>query len=294
MVGSLCLLIILVALAGVLAHNLILHRQPAKPPQKIRVDKKPIQRIPAFEIYPKEEVLPPQPDVRQGPPSASELPKVALIIDDIGFDRILDEKFLSLNAAFTFSILPHSPFKKRFVQVAREKGFETMLHLPMEPDEYPKVDPGVGALLTSMSPDQLIGQLEKNLDDVPFIKGVNNHMGSKMTTVSIQMYQIFSILKKRGLYFIDSRTTANSLCKPSARLLRIPFAERHVFIDHINNAEAIRRQIEHLIFIAEVRGEAVGIAHPNETTYNVLRDILPDLKNKVHLVPASQIVHIAG
>jgi polysaccharide deacetylase 2 family uncharacterized protein YibQ len=119
-------------------------------------------------------------------------------------------------------------------------------------------------------------------------------MGSKMTSVSIQMYQIFSILKKRGLYFIDSRTTPASLCKPSARLLNIPFAERNVFLDNMHDAEAIRRQIEHLISIAEVRGEAVGIAHPNETTYNVLRGILPDLQNKVHLVPASQIVHVPG
>ena len=108
-----------------------------------------------------------------------------------------------------------------------------MLHLPMEPSEYPMVNPGPGALLSSMSADELIAQLKKDLQSVSSIKGVNNHMGSKMTQHSAQMYQIFSILKKEGLYFIDSRTTSKTLCKPSARLLQVPFAERDVFLDHI-------------------------------------------------------------
>jgi hypothetical protein len=166
-----------------------------------------------------------------------------------------------------------------------------MLHLPMEPHEYPQVNPGPGALLTSMSPDELISQLKKNLDAVPGIKGVNNHMGSKMTTVSSQIYQIFSVLKQRELFFIDSLTTLNSLCKPSARLFQIPFAQRDVFIDHIVDPDFIRRQINQLIQIAHNRGEAVGIAHPHIETYTVLREMLPDLQKKVRIVPASQIVH---
>jgi polysaccharide deacetylase 2 family uncharacterized protein YibQ len=145
-----------------------------------------------------------------------------------------------------------------------------------------------------MSPDQLIGQLEKNLDSVPFIKGVNNHMGSKMTTVSTQLYQIFSILKKRGLFFVDSRTTPHTLCKPSARLLQIPFAERDVFIDHIPDHDFICKQLDQLILVAYSHGEAVGIAHPHTTTYEVFREVLPDLKKRVRFVPASMIVHTAS
>jgi hypothetical protein len=164
----------------------------------------------------------------------------------------------------------------------------------MEPYEYPQVDPGPGALLTSMSPDELISQLKKNLDAVPGIIGVNNHMGSKMTTVSSQIYQIFTVLKQRKLFFIDSRTTLNSICKPSARLFQIPFAQRNVFIDHIVDPDFIRRQLNHLIQIAYDRGEAVGIAHPHIETYTVLRAMLPDLQKKVQIVPASQIVHLAG
>ena len=119
-------------------------------------------------------------------------------------------------------------------------------------------------------------------------------MGSKMTAESGQMYQIFSILKKRDLYFVDSRTSAQTLCKPSARLFQIPFAQRDVFLDHRQDARFIRRQIKELIRIARRNGYAVGIGHPHTTTYEVLREMLPELKKVVQLVPASEIVHLLG
>jgi polysaccharide deacetylase 2 family uncharacterized protein YibQ len=219
---------------------------------------------------------------------------VAIIIDDMGYDKKIAKKLSNLNAMLTFSILPGSPFQKSIARLARDKGFGIMLHLPMEPVEYPDVNPGPGTLLTSMTPDQLTRQLEKDLDAVPFIKGVNNHMGSKMTAESSQMYQIFSILKKRGLYFVDSRTTAETLCKPSARLFQIPFAQRDVFLDHLVKVEFIRKQLKELVQIAQRNGYAVGIGHPHSLTYQVLHEMLPDLQKKIRLVPASEIVHPVG
>lgn len=223
-----------------------------------------------------------------------KLPKVAIIIDDLGYDRQIAEKFLGLDAALTFSILPHSPFQDAIARKANEKGLEIMLHLPMEPMEYPKINPGPGALYTTMSNDSRIYQLKKNLDAIPFIKGVNNHMGSRMTSISTQMYQIFSVLKKKDLYFIDSRTTEESLCKPSARLLKIPFAQRDVFLDHHQTYNSISNQIRRLIHIANIQNEAIGIGHPHEITCEVLRDILPDIKKQVEIVPASEVTHIIG
>ena len=119
-------------------------------------------------------------------------------------------------------------------------------------------------------------------------------MGSKMTAESGQMYQIFSILKKRNLYFIDSRTTSKTLCKPSARLFQIPFAQRDVFLDHFQEPDFIRKQIKELIRIAQRHGQAVGIGHPHTITYEILREMMPELQKKVKLVPASEIVHIVG
>jgi uncharacterized protein len=119
-------------------------------------------------------------------------------------------------------------------------------------------------------------------------------MGSKMTTVSSQMYQVFSVLKKRGLFFIDSRSTAKTLCKPSAGLFQIPFAERDIFIDHVQEPGFIRNQLKRLVEIAHQRGEAIGIAHPHRVTLEVLQSMIPELKEKVLLVPASEVVHIVG
>jgi polysaccharide deacetylase 2 family uncharacterized protein YibQ len=259
------------------------------------------KKKPTFEIYPKEKPAPRQPLAKKDIPASipkpspgRTLPSVALIIDDLGYDKKIAQKFAQLNVILTFSILPHSPFQQPIARLARSKGLEIMIHMPMEPVEYPQVDPGPGTLLTSMSPDELIDQLDQNLDTLPGAKGVNNHMGSRMTSESTQMYQIFSVLKKRGLYFIDSRTTAESLCEPSARLFQIPFAQRDVFIDHLLEPNFIRNQINELIRIAKKNGAAVGIMHPHSMTIKILQEMMPDLKKQVHLVPASKVVHPVG
>ncbi len=225
---------------------------------------------------------------------SKQLPLVAIIIDDMGYDKKIARQFSRLNGSITFSILPHSPFQKTIARLARKNGLSTMLHLPMEPFEYPNIDPGPGTLLTTMTPDQLIRQLEENLASVPNIKGVNNHMGSKMTAESSQMYQIFSVLKSRNLFFIDSRTSDKSLCKPSARLFQIPFAQRDVFLDHSQDPNFIRKQIKELIRIAQRNGQAVGIGHPHTITYEILKEMMPELQRKVKLVPAYAIVHPVG
>lgn len=287
--AGLGVLIILVVIAGVFTHHLIFRKHPIEPVVKPRVTK-----TPRFEIYPKKEIPPHKPILKPVPAIPKKLPKIAIIVDDIGYNKKIVDKFLGLDAVLTFSILPYSPFQESIARAAHSKGFDVMLHLPMEPNEYPTVNPGPGTLLTSMSPDRLINQLNKNLDSIPWIKGVNNHMGSKMTTVSTQLYQIFSVLKKRKLFFIDSRTTTDTLCKPSAHLLQVPFAQKDVFLDHIQKPDFIRKQINRLIQIANSHGEAIGIAHPHAMTYDILREVLPELKKKAILVNASEVVHVAG
>jgi len=292
--GGLAILLVVVAVAGLLAYFLIPPEKPSKtdPPSKaVPKTQKPLAKIPTFEIYPPKEIPPEKPLIKKPPTDLRQLPLVAIIIDDLGYDKKIAKKLSQLNGGITFSILPHSPFQESIARLAHDNGLGTMLHLPMEPFEYPAVNPGPGTLLTTMTPDQLIRQLEKNLAAVPHIKGVNNHMGSKMTAESGQMYQIFSILKKRNLYFIDSRTSGKTLGKPSARLFQIPFAQRDVFIDHFQDPDFIRKQINELIRIAQRNGQAVGIGHPHTITYEILREMMPELEKKVKLVPASEIVH---
>ena len=290
------ILVLLVVTAGLLMHFLVSPEKPSKvahPVKSVPATQQTITKSPTFEIYPSKKIPPVKKPVKSTTP-AKHRPLVAIIIDDLGYDKRIAKKFCNLNAVLTLSILPHSPFQETIAHLSKEKGFDIMLHLPMEPVEYPDVNPGPGTLLTSMTPDQLARQLENDLDAVPFIKGVNNHMGSKMTAASSQMYQIFTILKKRGLYFVDSRTTPQTLCKPSARLFQIPFAQRDVFLDHRQETRFIRRQEKELIRIARRNGYAVGIGHPHSVTYKVLQEMLPDLQKAVQLVPASQVVHLLG
>jgi len=296
-ISGLAILVLVVVFAGLLAHFLIEPEKPSKPaapPKSVPAVKQPIAKIPPMEVYPPEEIPPEKKPLKPPTPAIEQLPLVAIIIDDLGYDEKIAEKLSKLDTVLTFSILPYSPFQKIIARIAQDKGFETILHLPMEPNEYPSVNPGPGTLLTSMTPDQLIRQLEKNLDAVPFIKGVNNHMGSKMTTESSHMYQIFSILKKRNLFFVDSRTTSKTLCKPSARLFQIPFAQRDVFLDHRQEEQFIRKQIKKLVQIAQRHGHAIGIGHPHSLTYKVLREMLPEVQREVQLVPVSKIVQLVG
>lgn len=223
-----------------------------------------------------------------------KLPVAALIIDDIGYDRGMARSLAEIDPGITFSILPHSPHRREIAAYARKKGLEVMLHLPMEPMEYPQVDPGPGALLMAQDPDTLIETLKDNLESVPDIMGVNNHMGSRMTSESTKMYQVFTVLKKKNLFFIDSRTAPRSVCRPSAGLLQIPFAERDVFLDHSQDRETIRKQIRTLVRTAERKGRAIGIGHPHAETYEMLVEEYPRLSRRVRIVHASELVRPAG
>ena len=249
---------------------------------------------PQFEIYPTKDFPRPKPEKVTPSKPENSLPRVAIILDDIGYDRKIVTKFLSLDLPLTLSMLPESPYESSILAKAQERNIEIMLHQPMEPFEYPHANPGPGALFCSMSPDELVQKFIQNLDDMPYVSGVNNHMGSKMTANASQMRQLFLVMKQRDLYFIDSRTTEKTICRDSANLLQLPFGERDIFIDHFQDNEFIKKQFSELVRIAEKHGFAVGIAHPYRRTYKVLRHMMDDMKEKVQFVPVSEVAHVPG
>jgi polysaccharide deacetylase 2 family uncharacterized protein YibQ len=249
-------------------------------------------RIPAYEVFPDA----PSPDLPPAPlpDIPDEKPRVAIIIDDVGYHRAVANRLIGLGPELTLSILPGSPFAGEILEKARLMGMEVLVHMPMEPREYPGIDPGPGALLAGMTPVELMRQLNANLDAVPGAVGVNNHMGSRLTARWPQMYQILSVLRRRSLFFIDSETSGASICRGPARLLQIPFASRDVFLDHDPTADSVRRQIRLLVRMARHHGEAVGIGHPYGVTFEVLSEMIDWLRESVHLVPASRLVHTIG
>lgn len=269
-------------------------RSPADPvkvihPQTVKNGVKP-----DFEVFPPRGGRVAEPEaVLKIPPAADRAdrrPMVAIIIDDLGYEMDVAEKFLSLEGPLTYAILPLSPFHREIAERAHSRGAQVMLHLPMEPREYPKSDPGPGALLSEMSADERIGLLKAHIDSIPHISGVNNHMGSKMSEDSAQMNQLLSIIKKRRLFYIDSLTSSKSRSLSSARLFQVPFARRDVFLDHEQTPEFIRSQFNRLVAVAHEKGRAVGIGHPYPITYQVLEEMLPEVRKKVRLVHASEIV----
>lgn len=243
-----------------------------------------------YEVYedvtatPPKKVVPPKKD--------NFVPQIAIIIDDIGYNKDLAMGLLNVNKNITFSILPFSPAGTQLARMLSAKGAELMLHLPMEPTQYPKVNPGPGALLSSMSPDELLTQLRKDIQAIPGTVGVNNHMGSKLTADSDKMNQIFSILKQNNLFFVDSRTSADSKGEQSARMFRLKFSHRDVFLDNVQDVEYISGQITKLIKQADEHGSAIGIGHPHQATLDALKREIPKLKGKVRLVPAGRLVEV--
>lgn len=221
-------------------------------------------------------------------------PKIAIIIDDIGYDKKTALALCQLNPDITFSVLPFAPFGRYLSQKLHAKGSQLMLHLPMEPVDYPHINPGPGAILSDMSADVLLDQLRKNIKEVPYVVGVNNHMGSRLTTHSDQMNQIFTILKKENLFFVDSRTASASQGRASARLLKLRFAQRDVFLDNVQDTAYITGQFKELVDMAKKHGSAIGIGHPYKATLEALSKELPKLNGRVEIVRASALTVVPG
>ncbi|OGP56277.1 MAG: hypothetical protein A2Y65_04005 [Deltaproteobacteria bacterium RBG_13_52_11] len=239
---------------GLLAHHLIFHPPKLKPPTPI-----PLR------------------------------PRIAIVVDDLGSDKRVAEELLRLDAPLTFSIFPLQPYSRRIAQKAHEQGREVILHCPMEPRGFPLKDPGKGALFVFMGDRELLRQLKKNLDAVPFIRGVNNHMGSRFMEHGEKVRIVLQELKKRELFFLDSRTTSKSTGYQIAQELSLRAGERDVFLDNETDMKDIEAQLERLIQIARDHGKAIGICHPYPSTITALGGMIKKIRAKgIQIVPLSQ------
>lgn len=223
-------------------------------------------------------------------PAKEKRPKIAIIIDDIGNSRKNDDAVLAIDAPLTLSVLPLLPDSKEIAEKAAFNGKEVMLHLPMEPHDYPQANPGKGSLFTNMDDIAIITQLYEDIKSVPGIKGVNNHMGSKFTEDRERMRIVLKQLKDKGLFFIDSKTSPRSRSDKTAREMGIKAAARDIFLDNEQNESYVAGQIEELKKIARRRGSAIGIGHPHPETIAALEKAIPKIKKDFEIVPASELV----
>lgn len=216
--------------------------------------------------------------------------RIALIIDDLGNQEASGEQALELPGAVTYAFLPQTPFAWRQASKAHRLHKEVMLHLPMESDLGKAL--GTGALTIDMPQAKFLSTLQRDLASVPFVSGVNNHMGSLLTRDPTAMRWLMSGLREADLFFVDSRTTDGTVAEKVARANLIPSARRNVFLDNRQDRASIRRQLAHLIATARQQGGAIGIGHPYPETLAVLAEELPKLEAEgIELVPASELTN---
>ncbi|MCW8834778.1 MAG: divergent polysaccharide deacetylase family protein [Rhodospirillales bacterium] len=225
--------------------------------------------------------------------SAQEpLPMVAIVIDDVGIDRRRSRRIIDLPPPLTVSFLPYTHDPAEMAANAHGKGHELMVHVSMEPGSA-TADPGPNVLMANHDRQELIDRLDWALSRFDGYVGVNNHMGSRFTADPASMATLMEELKHRGLLFLDSRTSPQTVGGDVAALYGVPYAERNVFIDNENNVEAVRRQLRELEALARRKGYAIGIGHPRDATIEALATWLPELSRRgIVLVPLSKIVMI--
>lgn len=211
---------------------------------------------------------------RQPPPPPTDRPRIALVIDDLG--RRMDDldTLANLGVRITYSVLPFESRTPQVVAELRRRGVEILCHLPMEPKNG-AANPGPGALLLSMDHDELVAATRRALDAVPGAVGVNNHMGSGLLSQRNALDAVLSVVAENRLYFLDSRTSADTLGYSLARHLGLPAAERQVFLDTERDPAFIRGQFDELRATARKRGAAIAIAHPYRETLALLATAIP-------------------
>jgi uncharacterized protein len=177
----------------------------------------------------------------------------------------------------TFAVLPHFLKSEDLALEFHDAGHEIMLHQPMEP-RNPEVDPGPGALYVGDGPDKILEVMDRNLAAIPYVTGVNNHMGSKFTTRQKEMHETLQIVKERGLFFVDSLTASDSKGYKTARRLHLPAACRNVFLDNQPEVGAVLRQLQRLARVSLTYGNAIGIGHPFPETAQAIGAFLKDFE----------------
>ena len=198
-------------------------------------------------------------------------PKIAIILDDVGYNMSYIRPFLELKVPITFSILPHIHYSRRLAKMINDEGHQIMLHQPMEPHNS-LLNPGPGTLYLNQNIEELHETVEENIMSFPFAVGVNNHMGSLFTESRQKVLETLKVFKAKEFFFIDSVTSRNSHAFVTAENLNMKTASRNIFIDNQNNKTSICRQLAKLKKHALKFGSAIGIAHPRPETAWAMAD----------------------
>ena len=222
---------------------------------------------------------------------ADQRPVLSLVIDDLGYSLKNGMAAIGLNGDHTYAILPGAVYSQKLAQHAHGQNKEVILHLPMQSIRSSAAhEPN--ALNEAMDEDQLTASVHSLLEQIPFIRGVNNHMGSHLTEIDFFMRPVMESIRgyNPGLYFLDSRTTARSVAHSQALVAGLNSVSRDVFLDNEPNPESIRLQLNIWLTKARERGSAIAIGHPYTHTIDVLRAQLPATDGEFNFMPISKLI----
>ena len=206
------------------------------------------------------------------------LGKIALVLDDWGYTLNNLKMLEEINAPVTIAVLPNLAYSRYISQRLSRLNFEIILHLPMEPKE--KMSLEKKTIKTTMSEEEILRIINDSLRSLDKVKGVSNHMGSKVTSNEKTLEIILRELKKRRLFFLDSYVTASSQVKKVAAKVGIKCARRDVFLDNSNDPAYILSQLQKLKKIAREKGYAIGIGHDRKNTLVVLKEEIPKIEKE--------------
>ena len=212
-------------------------------------------------------------------------PLVAIIIDDCGLGHMESfKKALTIPYPITFAILPFRRHSSECAYLADGKGYDVILHMPMEPVSYPKANPGPGAIFKTDRKKEIIAKLDRAFANIRFAKGFNNHMGSAITQSRFAVRVILSYAEKHKKFFIDSRTTPYTVVEEEARKMGIKVLSRDVFLDNVIDYAHIKKQLNEVVGKAYKQGYAIAIGHNYPMTIEVLTKEMPSLDKRVNFV----------
>jgi len=222
---------------------------------------------------------------------ADQRPVLSLVIDDLGYSLKNGTAAINLDGDHTYAILPGAVYSLKLAQLAHGRNKEVILHLPMQSISS-SAAPEPDALNEAMDEDQLSTNVHSLLAKIPFIRGVNNHMGSHLTEYDFFMRPVMDSIRgyNPGLYFLDSRTSPRSVAYTQALDAGLSSISRDVFLDNEPNPESIRLQINIWLTKARKHGSAIAIGHPYPHTIEVLRAQLPATDGEFSFMPISKLI----
>ncbi len=222
----------------------------------------------------------PSDNVTAVPPPGPPGPRLAIVVDDLGYDPVRDAEWLDFPERITVCVLPHGPSSKSFAASARTHGFGVILHVPMEPEGAVADRTEPYLLRRGMTPEEMADRFARMAADVPQANGASNHMGSAFTSDLAAMTSFARILKGKGFFFVDSVTSSATVASTAMAVAGVPSTRRDVFLDDDGRPEEMRRQWAAAIALAKARGEAVLLCHSRRETRKALLELIPQLRRE--------------